>query len=202
MSEPSETLGEILQAAVEEVQENKARHEKNWGTDDESMCNWYLSELRKDMAMMETIKEQAQRRLRQIQGRMASLEYKFGADFVQAASRLIDRQPGNKSSIDLDCGRVGYRKRKETVEIIDERELADWCIENMAECISISVSRKTPIYDHIKATGNVPPGARVHPEYRVFYPTPPTGLQEFAAACEEVFGKPGQDSGSAGKGAG
>ena len=177
-SEPAADTSKIIIVPDGQLQENISHLEAEWdnrigkGTFAESdeLATWYLGKVNEIEHAKETIKAQAAAMLQQLDNRMAGLQYRWGGQFRAVVDRKLHMNGHKKKSVDLLTGRAGYRTSPDKVEIVDGEAAAEWCAFQCPEALGTTIKRTTPIKEHIKATGEVPPGIRYVEKQENFYP--------------------------------
>jgi len=63
-------------------------------------------------------------------------------------------------SVKLLYGTLGFRKSPATLEVTDENALMAWAKANLPDAVkTVETILKTPVKDHVEATGEIPDGA-------------------------------------------
>lgn len=135
-------------------------------TEREVRADYLLERIRDERAEIEHIEEVADRRIQMIEKweadetakhrrRIAWLESQV-RNCVPLDARRFQEEYDAKS-VKLAHGRVGYRRKNETVEIEDRDKALEWVKENGIEFSVSERVTKTPILDWIREHGEVPP---------------------------------------------
>lgn len=134
-----------------------------------SFPEWYLAVLGNCDAAEERLREQYNRMRAAIDARRKALEWRFGSAFRAQVEADLAAQKGKKKSVSYLTGNAGFRKTRGRLIFKDGEALKVWCAENLPDGLKLELS-KTAISEHIKVTGEVPPGAEWEPESDKFYP--------------------------------
>lgn len=131
---------------------------------------WYVLRMQEIADAEKRVKEHAKMILAALQRQRSGLVMRFGSEVKEEIDAMLRQQGGRKKSVTLHTGRAGYRSRKAGIVVTDKDALIPWCVENCPEALDTSIGRKTPITEHIAATGEIPPGVTPIPAGDVFYP--------------------------------
>lgn len=152
-----------------------ARSEEEW------LPEWLPRKLLAIKDQREEIKRQAKLAVKFLDAQERALKWKWGTLFKQIVTDRLCSDAGVEQPRDLDSSKghrkslpgraAGFRNKKETIHITDEDALASWAATNCPDAVDLSIGRKTPILDWIRANeGEVPPGADYVPARTTFYP--------------------------------
>jgi phage host-nuclease inhibitor protein Gam len=86
---------------------------------------------------------------------------------------------GKRRSIQLPSGKVGYRKRRPSVDIIDRKAALEWAEQHVPDAVKERVTRevvKTPLIEYLQAGNSIDPTAGIVavPEADVLFIEPGT----------------------------
>ena len=171
----SESEADAILAQVEhlrnEVKPLCERDEDSW------LPEWFMKKVTQNEAMIDQVKKQSRRIVRQLQSELSALQYRFGDTFKDMITDRILAKHGEKKSVDLMSGRAGYRKKPATIYVTDEKALVEWFNAQSVEtrnqiqdCFDLRFARKTPILKYVRETGNLPDGVEFLDERDEFYP--------------------------------
>ena len=131
---------------------------------------WYLARVAECDAVQARIKEQTKALLGDVESRRQALARCWGAAFQAQVDSDLEAQGGKKKSINYSTGKAGYRKSRERLAILDDAEFITWAKMECPDCLEYRVARKTPAVEHMKETGELPPGTALLPAEDQFYP--------------------------------
>jgi phage host-nuclease inhibitor protein Gam len=64
-----------------------------------------------------------------------------------------------RKTLRLPDGTLGFRSKRPILQIEDEERVLEWCAQNLPDAVKTSRSiLKTPLNEHLKETGEIPPG--------------------------------------------
>jgi hypothetical protein len=77
-------------------------------------------------------------------------------DFIEAEA------PPRRKSVDTLCGRLGMRKSKDLLKIVDPDACIRWCWSNLPSAVKVSERVvKEPLMAHLEKTGEIPDGCEL-----------------------------------------
>jgi hypothetical protein len=177
-NEPSEiTLAEMMQEQVDRLADEKERR-------DIDEMEWFMRTMSEIEANEALIKAQYDRLKSQLKARRDALVFFHGDRFRDDVDRLLQKQTGNRKSVDLFHGRAGYRKPIPKVAVEDKDAAVQWAIDNLPAAVKCDVSL-TSLKAYVKETGEVPPGiAYSVPKDDQFFPS----LRTKTMTADEIKG--------------
>lgn len=120
------------------------------------------------------IKEQAAKMIAEREAIRSALHWRWGNEFRRLVEQDVADQAKGKSSpkrsVNYVTGVAGFRKTPGRLEIKDAQALESWAARHAPCCLKLQIS-KSAVTDHIKATGEIPPGAEYVTEMDRFYPS-------------------------------
>lgn len=146
---------------------------------DHVAANRVVSRIREERRQIELVEQQFRDQLTLISNRVSELrdahekriEWLLG--HAEAGLReFVEREIAGKKerSVTLLSGRIGFRKSPDALEITEQDTVMEWCKANLPDAIKVVESvQKTPIKQHVKATGEIPPGTEYKPGEDRFY---------------------------------
>ena len=164
---------EPVDAERAELVEDLFQHRKG---SDLSLPEWYLAEMGKCEFMAERIKSQAEKMLREVEGRRKALEWRFGSEFREAVERALAEKNRGKSkpvrSIKYHTGTAGFRTTPPKLIVLNAKALMDWAAINCPDAVRMEPRlHVSPVKAHIEQTGEVVPGCEYRGKLDKFYPT-------------------------------
>ena len=136
---------------------------------DRNSANWVLRQIKIERRELTLLDEQYEHEMGRIQARrdglkqaqerrLAFLMTRYEANLREFATHELEGK--KERSITLLEGRIGFRRVRSSLEIIDKDTLLEWAKAQLPEAIVITESvAKEPVKSHIEATGEVVPGA-------------------------------------------
>jgi hypothetical protein len=137
---------------------------------DAASANWVVRKIVEARAYAARSKAWADAEQRRAQREEDFLLRRFGAELEQWARQQIARQRDRRQSVNLPAGRIGFRTEPTKLAVMDERQLLNWCRQNLSSAIcTIESVAKTPLMEHLKATGECPTGTELMGGGHKFY---------------------------------
>lgn len=171
MSEDTRQLAEIDPERSELASRFEVELEEYTKANGADVPTFFLSKVAEFKALREQIRKQADILLGHVAAREKALQWVLGGQFRTQVEADLKAQGGKKRSVDYLTGRAGHRAQPDKFTILDEPALKAWCLEHCDDALELKIQRTTPIKDHIKSTGEVPPGSHWAPGADKFYPT-------------------------------
>lgn len=113
------TTDDLAELEAQWAQDEAAHDDRRDDWSDEERLNWFVGKVLaiKDEAKRLQLAHEA--RMRQLDGKLRGIEYRFGQDARNALTRLLDAVPGKKKprSLILAAGKAGFRKTPESVVV-------------------------------------------------------------------------------------
>ncbi|HEX8236308.1 MAG TPA: host-nuclease inhibitor Gam family protein [Abditibacteriaceae bacterium] len=133
---------------------------------DVTSASWVVRKIVEARARRERIKEWARLEMKAAQREEEFFQRRFGPSLeAWVAENLHGRK-----TLRLPDGALGYRRRRMTLQIDDKEQLLEWCKSNLPEAVRVKEDvLKTPLNEHLKETGEVPPGCDIEPGGDEFY---------------------------------
>jgi hypothetical protein len=133
---------------------------------DATSASWVVRKIVEARARRERIKEWARLEMQAAQREEEFFQRRFGPSLeAWVAENLHGRK-----TLRLPDGALGYRRRRMTLQIEDKEQLLEWCKSNLPDAVRVKEDvLKTPLNEHLKETGEVPPGCDVEPGGDEFY---------------------------------
>jgi hypothetical protein len=137
---------------------------------DAATANWVVRKIVEARTYAARTKAWADAEQRRAQREEDFLLRRFGADLEQWARQQIAQQHDRRQSVSLPAGCVGFRAEPTKLVVADERQLLSWCRQNLPSAIRTFESvPKTPLMEHLKATGECPTGTELMGGGHKFY---------------------------------
>lgn len=160
---------------------------------------WVVDKITAARAKAARIQEQAEAMLRDCAREEEFFLNRYGADLAEVAATEIERTGGKKKSLKLLTGTVGFRSAPRRLDVVDEDAARQWAQRECPDAVKVSAAAtgelgaalhaaaralmadsdleiavtesllKTPLNDHLKDTGEVPPGCDVAGGEERFY---------------------------------
>jgi len=141
-------------------------YEEEWPTAErmraEARMDWYLQRMAEVRARHEREVHTAQERISIIDGWLSEQRERAtrATQYLEGQIRncMAEIDLGRRKSIELPYGRVGFRKRRATVDIQDRPAAIRWAQENLPGAVRERVTLdlvKTPLIEHIQAGGTI-----------------------------------------------
>lgn len=141
------------------------------GPPERRLVNYVLRTLDEIKQSEELIKAQSKKALGWCKSRRRALIWRYGRQLVANVKADIGRQKGSRKSVDYEFGSSGYKRSRLKIEVFDSEAAIDWCIENsINDGLEVVLKRTTPLLDHFKSTGEIPPGCQIHEPRDRFFP--------------------------------
>jgi phage host-nuclease inhibitor protein Gam len=133
---------------------------------DAAGASWVVRKIVEARARQERIKEWA--RLEMNAARRE--EEFFQRRFRPSLEAWVTENLQGRKTLRLPDGALGYRRRRMTLQIEDKERVLEWCRSNLPEAVRVKEDvLKTPLNEHLKETGEVPPGCDIEPGGDEFY---------------------------------
>ena len=134
---------------------------------DSKRCDWLIKKFTSINDEIERLEKQHTRRIKQLENEEQFLKNRFGRELEGFVRAHLD---GSRKSIDFPHGRAGFRKTRETVEIVDQEAAVNWAKENCFEALRKKEwTIKTPLIKYLRDTGVIPDGCEHEPAKDKFY---------------------------------
>ena len=151
---PAENLDETADED-ELVQELLPPDKQQFVIRDASDASWVVRKIVEARARQQRIKDWAQAELQSAQREEKFFLERFG-DELEAWTA---ENNNGKKTLRLPDGTLGFRHKRAVIQIQDEDRVLDWCRDHLPEAVKVSESvLKTPLNEHLKETGELPPG--------------------------------------------
>lgn len=129
-------------------------------------ASWVVRKIVEARARRERIKEWARLEMKAAQREEEFFQRRFGPSLEAWVAQNLH----GRKTLRLPDGALGYRRRRMTLQIEDKEQLLEWCKSNLPDAVRIKEDvLKTPLNEHLKETGEVPPGCDVEPGGDEFY---------------------------------
>ena len=129
-------------------------------------ASWVVRKIVEARARQERIKEWAAAEMREAKREEEFFQRRFGPGLEAWVTENLN----GKKTLRLPDGTLGYRRKRMTLQIEDSEQLLDWCKRNLPEAVRVKEDvLKTPLNEHLKETGEVPPGCEVDAGGDEFY---------------------------------
>ena len=138
--------------------------------DDDWLAPWYLARLVECDAVSARINSQVKVLLAEVESRRQALARRWGVEFRARVDADIEASGGKKKSVNYSSGRASYRKSREKLDILDDAAFISWAKMECPDCLEYRIARKGPATEHLKTTGELPPGTALVPAEDKFYP--------------------------------
>ena len=179
-------------AVQEDLLSRHAEVEQQRG-DDGWLPPWYLARVAEADAVEQAIKDQYKRLLAEVQSRREAPARRWGAEFQAQVGTDLESQGGKKKRIHYSTGTAGYRKIRERLDILDDAAFITWAKMECPACLEYRIARKGPATEHLKSTGELPPGTTLLPAGDRFYPAVKRPVLPDVPARRLPHGEPNDD---------
>jgi len=134
---------------------------------DYKKCDWVIKKITAVDDEIDRLEEQHRRRVKQLENEKTFFQERFGTELEAWTRTNLD---GRKKSIDMPHGRIGFRKSRESIEIVDKEANLDWAKENCPDALREKEwTIKTPQIKLMKETGEMPDGTALKPAKDRFF---------------------------------
>jgi phage host-nuclease inhibitor protein Gam len=122
---------------------------------DAGSASWVVRKIVEAQARQQRIKDWAQAELRDARREEEFFRQRFGPSLEAWVAENLN----GKKTLRLPDGSMGYRRRRPVLQIEDKEQLLDWCKNNLPDAVRVREDvLKTPLNEHLKETGEIPPG--------------------------------------------
>ncbi len=122
---------------------------------DASDASWVVRKIVEARARQSRIKDWVALELKSAQREEKFFLERFG-DELEAWTA---ENNGGKKTLRLPDGTLGFRSKRAVIQIADEDRVLDWCRDHLPEAVkTVESVLKTPLNEHLKETGELPPG--------------------------------------------
>lgn len=131
---------------------------------DDKTAAWVIRKIVEERAHRQRVEDWHLAELRRSERRERFLLHRFGGELEAWARQQLTQQHGNRRSIHLPSGTIGFRTEPLKVEVKDETTLVAWCREHLPSAIKTVKTfsiLKSEIASHIKTSGECPDGAEL-----------------------------------------
>lgn len=140
---------------------------------DAASANWVVRKIAEARLRAASAKAWAEAEQRRAERDEAFLLHRFGAQLEAWARSQIAAQHDGRTSVSLPAGMIGLRTQPVKLAVADEPRLLAWCAANLPTAIKIvQTVQKTPLKEHLAATGECPDGTELVGGEQRFYVTP------------------------------
>jgi len=176
VDEATEAVQEIMEteAVVHELAEAYRRDMEVVGSlddfvvKDEPTADWVVAKVNAAADEIARLNEQHATRVNAIKRRHEFLFWRFNDELKRYAAAQLEGQ--KRRSVVLPHGTIGFRRVKESLDIIDpDRALAAAKRDIPAAVKVVERLVKTPIYEHLKTTGELLDGCELRAAEDRFY---------------------------------
>ena len=137
---------------------------------DDPSANWVVKRIVAARAYGKRIKHWAETEQRRARREEAFFLNRFGLELDRWLRRKLAERGGKAKSFNLPAGRVGVRHIGPKIEVINEDAVLAWAREHCPEAIKQTESLlKTPLTEHVEATGELPAGTILKQERDEIY---------------------------------
>jgi hypothetical protein len=107
---------------------------------------------------------------RRSQRREEWLMYRFAGQLEQWMRAELAKQYGKRRSVRLPAGVLGIKTQPTKLIVVDDRALIAWCSAELPAAIkTVHHILKSEVAAHVKASGEIPPGAEIAGGGEKFY---------------------------------
>jgi phage host-nuclease inhibitor protein Gam len=118
-------------------------------------ASWVVRKIVEARSRQERIKEWAAREQKAAKREEEFFLRRFGPGL----EAWMQENSNGKKTVRLPDGNVGFRKKRISLHIEDRELLLDWCRRNLPDAVKVQEDvLKTPLNEHLRETGEVPPG--------------------------------------------
>lgn len=144
----------------EELAERLLADKAPFEVTDASSASWVVRKIVEAQARQQRIKDWAQAELRDARREEEFFKQRFGPSLEAWVAENLH----GKKTLRLPDGSMGYRRRRPVLQIEDKDQLLDWCKNNLPDAVRVREDvLKTPLNEHLKETGEIPPGCDLDP---------------------------------------
>ncbi len=129
-------------------------------------ASWVVRKIVEARARQERIKEWAAREAKAARREEEFFLRRFGPSL----ETWMSENANGKKTLRLPDGSLGFRKKRISLQIEDRELLLDWCRRNLPDAVKVEEDvLKTPLNEHLRETGEVPPGCDLNAGGDEFY---------------------------------
>jgi Bacteriophage Mu Gam like protein len=137
---------------------------------DEKSASWVVRKIVEERAHRQHVNDWHEAETRRSERREQFLLQRFGGELAEWTRSQLEQQYGNRRSLHLPAGTVGFRAEPTRIVIGDEMKLIGWCRQNLPSAVKVVESvLKSEISAHIKSSGECPDGAELAGGGEKFY---------------------------------
>ena len=139
--------------------------------DNPERANWLVRRVLEARAYGDRVRTWAEQEQNRADRDEARMMYLFGRQLQDWATQELAGQHGQRKSINLPAGIIGFRQTVMQLRIDNQPAVMEWARERLPEAIIIKESlSKAAINEHFAATGEIPDaGITVEPAQEKFY---------------------------------
>ena len=146
---------------------------------DEWIPEWFMGKDKGYTDAIATVKEQAAKRIKQLEARRAGLWWKFGMRFQSQVDKDVRAQEGKQKSVHYLSGTAGFRTTggKPKVIVLDKAKAGIALDKAYPEAVTYNIN-KPAVLKYYKETGEVVDGIEIETEeaHETFFPKRPEKL--------------------------
>lgn len=138
---------------------------------DEQTANWVIKRIQSARAYGARVEAWGQQELRRAEREEQTLMFLFGRQLQDWAKAQIEKLNGQRKSLNLPAGCIGFRKVNSKLVIDDDQVVLLWAKANCPRAVLV-VERlsKSVIDEYVETKGVIPDeGVHVEPESERFY---------------------------------
>jgi hypothetical protein len=129
---------------------------------DAASANWALRLIVAERDYQARTTEWYEAETRRSQRREEWLMYRFAGQLEQWMRAELTKQYGKRRSLQLPAGVIGLKTQPTKIVVVDERALTTWCRAELPAAIkSVEHILKSEVAAHVRASGEIPPGAEI-----------------------------------------
>jgi hypothetical protein len=138
---------------------------------DAKAASWVCLKVNEARAYQARIKNWAERELRRARRREAFFLARFSRELEEwARVELAKPEHRKRKVINLPGGTIGFRRTVPRLVIQDEAKLLAWCKQHLPAAVkTVESIVKTPLNEHVAATGEIANGAELTGGGETFY---------------------------------
>jgi hypothetical protein len=127
---------------------------------DHATANWVVRKIVETRRYRRRIREWAELETRRAEREEQFFMMRFGRQLEDWALSQI--AAGDRKSVKLPAGTVGYRTEAIRLEVKDEQRLIAWCRQSLPDALRVETHvLKSLVHDHLHQTGECPDGTDV-----------------------------------------
>lgn len=138
---------------------------------DDDSANWVIRKIMECRHYSERCAEWCELEQRRAKNQEVFFVMRFGAQLADYVKRKLAEAGGQRKSVSLPAGKIGFRTEPSKIIIEDENYVLEWARKNCPSLIQTQEHiGKSALNDYIRETGDVPiSGIKIEPSYEKFF---------------------------------